>query len=106
MATWRLLSDVLVGGAGGTYLAAGTIQNDGPGGLLPTGWVSPNADPLDAGALALFAAQGPVLPGRIVSQFSTTVVNPPATYWAKQSNGQYKLTGLGAALAPVWPWRI
>lgn len=105
MASYRLLEDHYIGQ---TQLLAGTIVTDtGPGAVLPSGWVpTPNCDPLDSGALTAFYAEGPVLPGLIRAQWTGLSVAPPVTYWAKQQNGQYKLTGLGAALAPVWPWRI
>jgi hypothetical protein len=103
--TYRLLEDHAIAG---TVLPAGTTQSTADvGGLLPVGRVpTPNVDPLDAPALAAFYAQGRVLPGPIVTQFSTIGVSRPVTFWSRQGNGQYALGGLGAALARVWPWRI
>jgi hypothetical protein len=81
-------------------LLSGTIQNDGPNGLLPSGYVSPELDPQDAEALTLFAAQGPCSSRLLRPQWSNQPWSAPATYWKAIGNGQWQLTGLGARLAP------
>jgi hypothetical protein len=105
LATYRLLQDHAIGQQ---HLPAGNIVSDtGPGAALPVGWLPPpNVDPLDAGAVTAFYSAGPILPGPIHQQFTTQPVPNPTTYWKQQPNGQYALVGLGAALAPQWPWRI
>jgi hypothetical protein len=105
VSAYRFLEDHQIGQF---YYAAGTIASTADvGGTLPSGWApTPNVDPIDAPAVTAFYDQGPVLPGKIVTQFSTTVVNPPATHWTSIGGGFWELTGLGASLAPQWAWRI
>jgi hypothetical protein len=105
MSSYRFLEDHSIGSF--YYPAGTTAATADVGGTLPAGWTpTPNVDPLDAPAVAAFFAQGPVKCGPVIAQWSYQSVGPPVTYWAKQSNGEYALTGLGSALSPLWPWRI
>ncbi len=99
MARYRFLADHSIGGE--YYQAGSTASTQDVGGTLPTGWVpSGNVDPLDSAALTAFYAAGPQTPGLIRSPW--TYVAPPITYWTPTGTPglrEYRLTGLGAALA-------
>src|SRR5262245_61994633 len=57
MAIYRMLSDHWIGNQ---ILEAGTLQNDNPGGLLPSGWVpTVGVDPQDQDAINKFWLAGP-----------------------------------------------
>jgi hypothetical protein len=105
MSTYRLLEDHYINNA---LLPAGSVVTDtGAGAQIPVGWTpTPAVDPLDSGAVTQFYNAGPVLSGLVRAQFSTQAVPSPTTYWTRQGNGQYALTGLGASLPAQWPWRI
>jgi hypothetical protein len=108
MSQYRFLSDHWIGGQ---YYPAGTTAStaDVIGGSLPVGWVPSGAvDPIDAPALAAFfnaGPQGPLNPVR--TQFTGIDVVPPITAWKPVAGTAtptrtYRLTGLGAALPPVF----
>jgi hypothetical protein len=104
MSSYYLLADHAIGAY---VLSAGSSQSTADaGGLLPTGWSpSNNVDPLDAGALAAFYANGPCLP----SLFRPTqAVKPPKTFWQRTFDPnnpgavKWTLAGLGSGLAAVF----
>lgn len=94
MATYRLLSSIVVNAAGGTVLRAGqTVRDSGPGAQLPPNFV-PNGccDPIDGDGVQKMWNAGPITPP--IDLF----VPPPTTYWAavagtSSPNKLYKLTG-------------
>jgi hypothetical protein len=100
MSTYYLLADHSIGGL---YFPAGSTQSTADsGGLLPVGWTpSNNCDPLDAGALAAFYANGPCLPS------PRGTVRPPKTFWkitpqpTNPSAMQWSLQGLGIGMASI-----
>jgi hypothetical protein len=100
MASYRLLQDHFVAGAGGRVLSAGQVVTTGK--ELPTGYVpTPNMEPMDVAATQAMWDAGPVLPGYL------NVSTPPVTHWQQLgSTGFWQLQGLGASLAPRWAWRI
>jgi hypothetical protein len=94
MAQYRLLSDFYNNGA---YFNAGDVIT------LPDNFV-PSAvfEPLDSAAVTAFYAAGPQ-PGPLVrAQWVNNPVSMPATYWRQIPGGRFwRLTGLGAGLAPI-----
>jgi hypothetical protein len=94
MATYKLLSSIVVPAADGTVLVAGQVVTDtGPGAQLPAGFI-PNGccDPQNADAAQKMWNAGPVIP--TIDPF----VPPPVTCWAAVSGTAtpfrtYKLTG-------------
>jgi hypothetical protein len=99
-ASYRLLEDHYINNV---LLSAGVTVTAGID--VPSNW-SPtlNVDPLTTDAVNAFYANRPGLPGLCRAQFSTQAVPPPATYWTAKPGPvtEWQLTGLGAALAPVF----
>jgi hypothetical protein len=86
---------MVIGGA--VVLAGSTVT-------LPTGSAPPACvDPLDANAIQDFWNAGVQLAPLTRQQWSTIAVSPPAIFWKLiNPNGEWLLTGAGAALGPKW----
>jgi hypothetical protein len=105
MSAYRFLQDAYIG----RFFPAGSTAStaDVPGGLLPVAWIpGPFVDPLDANAVNDFYNAGPMRPAR---QWSGGFGPKPVTYWlasfpqpTNSSVMRWQLTGLGAALAPLF----
>jgi hypothetical protein len=110
MASYRLLAPHYVRTQ---YLGAGEVVSDGPGGVLPSGWVPTiGVDPLDEDAIQRFWNAGSIAQvrqpwwsqGYWGMQGGRWVpgVGPPLIYWepATSPASWWILTGAGAALGP------
>jgi hypothetical protein len=100
MSTYYLLADHAIGPY--VFPAGSTQSTADAGGLLPTGWSpSNNVDPIDAGALAAFYANGPC------TCSPRPFVRPPKTFWKRTPGANsgvmfWSLTGLGSGLAGLF----
>jgi hypothetical protein len=102
MASYRFLADAYIGDC--LYLGGTTVSTADVGGTLPIGWVpGPYAEPLDTSAAVAFYNAGPALCPLVIQRRSDILITQyPATYWkAGPGPGEYSLTGLGSAFAPV-----
>ena len=113
MAQYKMLVDHFVNNQ---VLPAGSIQTTkdaSASGLLPANWTpSPNVDPLDTPAVDAYWAAGAANIDFLLASYAfSNGMGPtwfrsvvPQTYWNATpvgANTQFKLTGLGSALAPV-----
>jgi len=111
MATYRALTDLFLPGS--VMVDAGTIINDGPGGLLPAGWIPPVSavEPLDSAAIQAYWNVGPVglngadpnislSPWWMGRRWSNILVQAPKCRWVRQSDGSFVLQGGGESLGP------
>jgi hypothetical protein len=111
MSSYRFLVDHSIGQF---YYPAGTVaQTADVGGTLPAGFVSPNADPLDEGAVAAYWAAGASsIEFRESSYNFNNATTAPTmwrstravTYFAPTAQGRttsWSLTGLGVGLGAV-----
>jgi hypothetical protein len=114
MPQYRALVDLFVM-PGNIYVQAGDIVFDGPGGVLPNGWIPPAGavDPLDPQAVQNFWTIGPgaavtadaamsLGPWWLGTRWSGVNIAGPKTYWTHgtDANGKtgWLLTGAGAQL--------
>jgi len=80
----------------GEFIQAGVIRDM----FFP--WTpTPDVEPLDATAVNSFYAKGPTLGAVIRTQFTTSDIYSPTTYWHQLSPNVWALTGLGASKAPI-----
>jgi hypothetical protein len=108
MATWRFLSDHWINNQ---IIEAGSTQNDGPNGLLPSGWLPTfGVDPIDQAAIQAFWNAGPsaFVQGYLAllpfSRWQNAPIAKPLIFWVEfgtpldPGSQAYILTGAGASL--------
>lgn len=90
---FRFLKDHFIDGE---YIFAGEIRD-----MFNPWEPTPDVEPLDADAVSSFYAKGPTLGAAIRTQFTTTYIYRPTTYWQSVGPNLWGLTGLGANLPPI-----